>query len=183
MHEKPVTGLNSLCAPSSLSRLLWLGLFPSASSLDSRRFSCTCRFSPIFLLQPVGPYTVLPHHLPRLLCPPRSARLHGTSRTQRSGWLLPVHPQGGFNCGGFTKLSFILEQQREAAFVDLSGKPLQKAFVRGRRIAKNLIIRLNSRHGPALGRMLSKQPPQRPRAGIVGLQEMLWQGWRAQQGL
>lgn len=52
---KKVTGLNSLCAPSSLSRLLRLRLFPSASSLDSCRFSCTCCFSPIFLLQPHGP--------------------------------------------------------------------------------------------------------------------------------
>lgn len=66
--------------------------------------------------------------------------------------------------------------------MDLSGKPLQKAFVRGRHVAKNLIIHPDSRRGPALGRMLSKQPPHKLRARILELKEMLLWGWRGCQG-
>lgn len=66
--------------------------------------------------------------------------------------------------------------------MDLSGRLLQKAFVRGRHVARNLIIRPDSWRGPALRRMLSKQPPHRLHAGILELKEMLLRGWRGRQG-
>lgn len=66
--------------------------------------------------------------------------------------------------------------------MDLSGKPLQKAFVRGRHVAKNLIIRPDSWRGPALRRMLSEQPPHGPHARILEPKKMLLQGWRGRQG-
>lgn len=85
-----------------------LRLLPWPQKPPSRPSSCVCCLSPAPLEE------VAPVALP-------------------SGCLLlPALPQEGFGCGGSTKPSFIVERQREVALVYLSGKPLQKAFARGR---------------------------------------------------